>query len=302
MTVLSLDRGAAGRKEGKMSKITIPPFKTVSVPLIVEKKAGREKIVMVTAYDYPSAKTSEEAGVDIILVGDSLGMVIQGNEDTLSVTLDEMIYHTAMVARAARRALVVSDMPFMTYHADDSDAIRNCGRCIKEGKAQAVKVEGGSKRAGLVRALVDNEIPVMGHIGLTPQSIHKLGGFKVQGKDEESAAMLMEDARSLQDAGVFAMVLECIPSELAGKITASVNVPTIGIGSGPNCDGQVLVYHDLLGISDPPHPRFVKKYKNLRDEMVEGLSQFAKEVRSGVYPSEEQAYHVSRERDQERSK
>lgn len=285
-----------------MSKISIPHFKTVSVPLVMEKKAAREKLVMVTAYDYPSAKTSDEAGVDIILVGDSLGMVIQGGEDTLSVTLDEMVYHTSIVTRAVKRALVVSDMPFMTYHTDDTDAIRNCGRCVKEAKAQAVKIEGGAKRAGLVKALVDNEIPVMGHIGLTPQSIHKLGGFKVQGKDEQSAGMLLEDAAALEKAGVFAIVLECIPSELAGKITASVGVPTIGIGSGPRCDGQVLVFHDLLGISDPPHPRFVKKYKNLREEMVEGVSHFSEEVRRGIYPSEDQAYRVHAEKGQDRSK
>ncbi len=278
-----------------MSKITIPPFKSVSVPVIREKKVSGEKVVMVTAYDYPSAKASDQAGVDMVLVGDSLGMVVQGNEDTLSVTLEEMIYHTSMVARAVKRALVVSDMPFMTYHTDETEAIRNCGRCIKEGKAQAVKIEGGAKRSVLVRVLVNNEIPVMGHIGLTPQSIHSIGGFKVQGKDEESGRMLVEDALALESAGAFAIVLECIPSEVASKITASVKIPTIGIGSGPHCDGQVLVFHDLLGISDPPHPRFVKKYKNLRDEMVEGLCQFAKEVRKGVYPSEEQAYHLHKE-------
>lgn len=278
-----------------MSKITIPPFKSVSVPVIREKKFSGEKVVMVTAYDYPSAKASDQAGVDLVLVGDSLGMVVQGNEDTLSVTLEEMIYHTSMVARAVKRALVVSDMPFMTYHTDETEAIRNCGRCIKEGKAQAVKIEGGAKRSGLVRVLVNNEIPVMGHIGLTPQSIHSIGGFKVQGKDEESGRMLVEDALALESAGAFAIVLECIPSEVASKITASVKIPTIGIGSGPHCDGQVLVFHDLLGISDPPHPRFVKKYKNLRDEMVDGLCQFAKEVRKGTYPSEEQAYHLHKD-------
>ncbi|HNQ77744.1 MAG TPA: 3-methyl-2-oxobutanoate hydroxymethyltransferase [Acidobacteriota bacterium] len=278
-----------------MSKITVPPFKSVSVPAIRDKKRSGEKVVMVTAYDFPSAKACDQAGADLILVGDSLGMVVQGNEDTLSVTLEEMIYHTSMVARAARRALVVSDMPFLTYHTDETESVRNCGRCIKEGKAQAVKVEGGAKRASLVRTLVNNEIPVMGHIGLTPQSIHSLGGFKVQGKDEESARMLLEDALALEDAGAFSVVLECMPSEVASKITASVKIPTIGIGSGPHCDGQVLVFHDLLGISDPPHPRFVKKYKNLRDEMVEGLCQFAKEVRKGVYPSEEQSYHLQKD-------
>ena len=267
----------------------------VTTATVRDMKKKGERLSMLTAYDYPTAAAMDEAGIDVILVGDSLGMVVQGNEDTLSVTLEEMIYHTSMVARAARRALVVSDMPFLTYHTDETESVRNCGRCIKEGKAQAVKVEGGAKRASLVRTLVNNEIPVMGHIGLTPQSIHSLGGFKVQGKDEESARKLLEDALALEDAGAFSVVLECMPSEVASKITASVKIPTIGIGSGPHCDGQVLVFHDLLGISDPPHPRFVKKYKNLRDEMVEGLCQFAKEVRKGVYPSEEQSYHLQKD-------
>lgn len=285
-----------------MSKITIPPFKSVSVPLVREKKASGEKIVMVTAYDYSSARACDRAGIDIILVGDSLGMVIQGNEDTLSVTLDEMIYHTSIVAKAVRRALVVADMPFMTYHTGEAETIWNCGRCVKEGKAQAVKIEGGAKRADLVKTIVDNEIPVMGHIGLTPQSIHKLGGFKVQGKDEESGRRLLDDALALEQAGVFSIVLECIPSELADEISKAVKVPTIGIGSGPHCDGQVLVFHDLLGISEPPHPRFVKKYKDLGDEMVDGLSLFAGDVKKGVFPSEENAYHLHPEDGREKTR
>jgi len=285
-----------------MSKITVPPPKSVSVPMIAQKKSSGEKLVMVTAYDYPSASASEEAGVDIVLVGDSLGMVVQGNEDTLSVTLEEMIYHTRMVSKAVKRALVVTDMPFLTYHTGVADAVANCGRCVKEGRAQAVKMEGGAKRAGIIRAVVDSEIPVMGHIGLTPQSIHKLGGFKVQGKDEASRSALMKDAEALEQAGVFSIVLECIPSELAGEITRSVSVPTIGIGSGPCCDGQVLVFHDLLGISDPPHPRFVRKYKELRAEMVDGLSSFAREVRSGAFPSPGNAYSMTGENEKEKAR
>lgn len=274
-----------------MSKIISKPFKSLSVPLIKEKK-GKEKIVMVTAYDYPSAKICDEAGVDIVLVGDSLGMVVQGNEDTLSVTLSEMLYHTKMVSKGVKRALVVSDMPFLSYHTGIKDAIRNCGRCIKEGKAQAVKIEGGKKRSELIKRLVESEIPVMGHIGLTPQSIHKLGGFKVQGKDKTSIDKLIEDAGYLEEANVFSIVLECMPSEIAQIITKSVKVPTIGIGAGPHCDGQVLVFHDLLGFSDTPLPRYVKKYKNLREEIFSGISSFASDVKNGTFPTEENAYHL----------
>lgn len=275
-----------------MSKVVPNQLKSLSVPLIKEKKNKNEKIVMVTAYDYPSANICDESGVDIILVGDSLGMVIQGNEDTLSVTLSEIIYHTKMVSKAVRRALVVADMPFLSYHTGVKEAIKNCGMCIKEGRAQAVKVEGGRKRADLIKRIVDSEIPVMGHIGLTPQSIHKLGGFKVQGKDKSSADRLIEDAVALEKADVFSIVLECIPAEVSEIITKEVKVPTIGIGSGPYCDGQVLVFHDLLGISDDPLPRFVKKYKNLRKEITEGISSFANEVKKGTFPKDENCYHI----------
>jgi 3-methyl-2-oxobutanoate hydroxymethyltransferase len=285
-----------------MSKIVVPQLKSVSVPSIIEKKSAGEKIVMVTAYDYPSAKAADQAGIDIVLVGDSLGMVIQGNEDTLSVTIDEMIYHTSIVAKAVKRSLVITDMPFLTYHTGETEAVRNCGRCIKEGRAQAVKIEGGARRAKLIRNIIDNEIPVMGHIGLTPQSIHKLGGFKIQGKDDESRKRLLEDALALEKAGVFAIVLECIPSEVAKEITNNLGIPTVGIGSGPHCDGQVLVFHDLLGISDPPYPRFVKRYKNLGEEMADGLSLFAEEVRKGVFPSEEQAYHIHKAPEKEKAR
>lgn len=285
-----------------MSKIVSKELKSLSVPLIKEKKNKNEKIVMVTAYDYPSAKLCDESGVDIILVGDSLGMVVQGNEDTLSVTISEMIYHTKIVSKAVKMALVVTDMPFLSYHTGAKEAITNCGKCIKYGGAQAVKIEGGKKRSDLIKRIVDNEIPVMGHIGLTPQSIHKLGGFKVQGRDKASIDMLIEDSISLEKANVFAIVLECIPSEVAKIITETVKVPTIGIGSGPYCDGQVLVFHDLLGITEPPLPRFVKTYKNLRSEIKDGISSFALEVRKGVFPSEEMAYHIDLENQKENIK
>lgn len=275
-----------------MSKIISKDFKIVTVPSIKEKKIRKEKIVMVAAYDYPSAKICDSAGVDIILVGDSLAMVVQGNEDTLSVTLSQMVYHTQIVSKAVKRALVVSDMPFLTYHSGIKDAIMNCGKCIKEGKAQAVKLEGGKKRSKLIKKIVESEIPVMGHIGLTPQSVHHIGGFKVQGKDKESIKQLLEDAVALEEAGVFSIVLECIPSEVAKEITNTVNVPTIGIGSGSHCDGQVLVFHDLLGISEPPLPRFVKQYKNLRKEIEEGILMFSSEVRKGEFPKEYNAYHT----------
>lgn len=284
-----------GGKETSMSKVNLIPSRCISVPTIREKKLTKEKIVMVTAYDYPTAKICDEAMVDIILVGDSLGMVVQGREDTLSVTLSQMIYHTEMVSRATKRALVVSDMPFLTYHTSIKEAIRNCGLCIKEGGAQAVKIEGSGKRAKLIKILVENEIPVMGHIGLTPQSIHKLGGFKVQGKDEFSKNRLIEEAKQLEEADVFAIVLECIPYEVSKEITNSVKVPTIGIGSGIFCDGQVLVFHDLLGISEGPYPKFVKKYKNLRNEIFEGVSEFAREVREGLFPLQTHSYSLNKE-------
>jgi 3-methyl-2-oxobutanoate hydroxymethyltransferase len=269
---------------------------TVTIPSIKEKKEVKEKIVMITAYDYPSAKIADEAGVDIILVGDSLGMAVQGNEDTLSVSLDEMIYHTRIVSKGVKRAMVVSDMPFLSYHISLGESIKNCGKCIKEGKAKGVKIEGAQKRCDLIKTLVENDIPVMGHLGLTPQSIYRFGGYKVQGKDEFGREKLMEDALRLQDAGVFSIVLECIPLEVAKEITDKVSIPTIGIGAGPYCDGQVLVFHDLLGISEKPYPKFVKAYKNLREEIFDGIFLFAKEVRSGKFPSDDNSYHYSEKR------
>ncbi len=278
-----------------MSKMGSLAHEAISVPALRERKAAGERVVMLTAYDYPSARLGEEAGADILLVGDSLGMVVQGQPDTLRVTLDQIVYHCSMVSRAAKRALVVADMPFLTYHTGLDDAMRNCGRCVQEGGVQAVKVEGGSKRAKLIAHLVENEIPVMGHIGLTPQSLHALGGFKVQGKTLEAAEALLKDALAVEEAGAFSLVLECIPAEVAAEITARAKIPTIGIGAGPHCDGQVLVFHDLLGLYEGHLPRFVRKYGDFGAMMREALGRFGRDVREGKFPSEEEAFHLPEE-------
>ncbi len=278
-----------------MSKIGTLAPEAVSVPALKERRARGEKVVMLTAYDYPSARLCEDAGADILLVGDSLGMAVQGQPDTLRVTLDQMAYHCSMVSRAAKRALVVADMPFMTYHTGFDDAMRNCGRCVQEGGVQAVKIEGGAKRARLIAHLAENEIPVMGHIGLTPQSLHALGGFKVQGKTIEAAEALLKDAKAVEEAGAFAIVLECIPAEVASEITARSNIPTIGIGAGPHCDGQVLVFHDLLGLYEGHLPKFVRKYGDFGAMMREALGRFNSDVRDGKFPSEDEAFHLSGE-------
>lgn len=276
-----------------MSKIRQGMPQAVTVPWLRERKTAGERCVMLTAYDYPSARFAEDAGADVLLVGDSLGMVVQGHPDTLSVTLDQMVYHCSMVSRAAKRALVVADMPFLTYHTGLKDSIRNCGRCIQEGGVQGVKIEGGAWRAPLIRRLVQNGIPVMGHIGLTPQSLHTFGGFKVQGRTLESAEQLLKDAKALEEAGVFCMVLECIPSEVAKEITARAGVPTIGIGAGPHCDGQVLVYHDLLGLYDGPTPHHVRVYGEFGKMVREALTRFARDVVEGRFPTEDEAFHLS---------
>ncbi len=267
----------------------------VTVPVLRERKTAGEKAVMLTAYDYPSARIAEDAGADVLLVGDSLGMAVQGRHDTLGVTLDHMVYHCSMVSRAATRALVVADMPFMTYHTGWQDAVRNCGRCLQEGGVQGVKIEGGRKRAALIRRLVANEIPVMGHIGLTPQSLHNLGGFKVQGRTLDAAEQLLADAKAVEEAGAFALVLECIPSEVAAEITARSGILTIGIGAGPHCDGQVLVFHDLLGLYDGRLPRFVRTYGDFGKVMRKALGRFRDDVLNGRFPSEEEAFHLSPE-------
>lgn len=264
----------------------------VTTAALQEMKAKNEKITMLTAYDYPTARLLDEAGIDVLLVGDSVANVVLGYENTLPVTMDEMIHHTRAVARGARRALVVGDMPFMSYQISIADALRNGGRFLKEAGAQAVKLEGGRERASTIKALVETGIPVMGHIGLTPQAVHQIGGFKVQGVTEEAGRRLLEDALALEDAGIFALVLECVPAQLAAEVTSRLRVPTIGIGAGPRCDGQVLVFHDMLGLSGRKVPKFVKSYANLYDEIVSAVRRFSEEVREGVFPGPENCYEL----------
>jgi len=253
------------------------------------KEAGR-RIVCVTAYDALFGRLVDEAGVDCVLVGDSLNQVIAGRESTLSATLDQMIYHGAMTRRGVRRALLVVDMPFLTYQVSREDAIRNCGRVMQETGAQAVKLEGGTAMAGTVRALVDVGIPVMGHVGLTPQSVHALGGYRVQGRDEVGAERLEADVRALEAAGAFAIVLELVPAALAARLSKALKVPTIGIGAGPGCDGQVLVLPDLLGLNDAFSPKFLKRYAALGEEVRRAVGGFADEVRRGAYPGPEHSF------------
>ena len=262
----------------------------MTVPALVAMKKRGEKITMVTAYDYHSARVCDAAGVDVLLVGDSLGMVIQGRENTLGVTVDDVVYHTGLVRRARPRALVVADLPFLSYQVSPSEAVANSGRLVKEGGAQGVKLEGGREFLNTVGALVDASIPVMGHLGLTPQSIHRFGGYRVQGRGADARKRLLEDASLLERAGCFALVLEGIPFDLAGQITDSLTIPTIGIGAGPRCDGQVLVFHDLLGIETQLHPKFVKRYANLNELMIEAIEEFRREVRSGAFPDLEHSY------------
>ena len=253
------------------------------------KEAGR-RIVCVTAYDALFGRLVDEAGVDCVLVGDSLNQVIAGRESTLSATLDQMIYHGAMVRRGVRRALLVVDMPFLTYQVSREDAIRNCGRVMQETLAQAVKVEGGVAIADTVRALVDVGIPVMGHVGLTPQSVHALGGYRVQGRGEGAEARLEADVRALEAAGAFAIVLELVPAALAERLSRAVRVPTIGIGAGPGCDGQVLVLPDLLGLNDAFAPKFLKRYAAMGDEVRRAVGAFADEVRRSAFPDAEHSF------------
>jgi len=257
--------------------------------LLKKKREGR-KIVMLTAYDFPFAKVLDEAGIDAILVGDSLAMVVQGLDNTLPVTMDEMVYHTKMVSRAAKKSMVIADMPYLSYHAGLDEAVRNAGRFLKEADAQAVKLEGGREIEDVVRALTRAEIPVMAHIGLTPQSLHKMGGYKVQGKTEETAQRLIEDSRILEDAGSFSIILEAIPAAVSGRITAGLTIPTIGIGAGPDCDGQVLVLHDALGLFDRFLPKFAKRYTNLLDEASKAIAQYKEEVEKGIFPGKEHSF------------
>jgi len=265
-----------------MSRFTIHDF-------LQQKKEGK-KITMLTAYDYPFAQIVDEAGIDAILVGDSLGMVVQGLENTLPVTMDEMIYHTKMVSRAVKTAMVIGDMPFMSYQVSIQEAVKNAGRFLKEAGASAVKIEGGAEVAELIKAMTKSDIPVMAHIGLTPQSIHRMGGYKVQGKTEESAKRLIEEAHIVEDAGAFSLLLEAIPLSLAKKITGELSIPTIGIGAGPYCDGQVLVLHDVLGLFERFVPKFVKRYANLEEAALKAIREYKEDVQKGTFPSEEQSF------------
>jgi 3-methyl-2-oxobutanoate hydroxymethyltransferase len=263
-----------------------------AAPAIRARKGDGTPLVMVTAYDTPSARIADEAGVDIILVGDSVAMVVLGYDDTLSVTIDDMAHHTAAVARAKPKAMVVADMPWMSYHVSREETVRNAARLLRAG-ASAVKLEGGSKRLDMIGAILDAEIPVMGHLGLTPQSVHMLGGFKVQAKEFDAARALLDDAVALAEAGCFSIVLECVPDAVATMVTEGVPVPTIGIGAGANCDGQVLVFHDLLGLNGGRAPKFVRRYADLRGDATTAVAAFADDVRSGRYPSEAETYHFA---------
>lgn len=265
-----------------MPKFTIQDF--------LKKKTEHQKITMLTAYDYPFAQIVDKAGIDVILVGDSLGMVVQGLENTLPVTMDEMIYHTKMVTRAVKNAVVIGDMPFMSYQTGIQEAVKNAGRFLKEAGASAVKMEGGAEITEHIRAMTKSDIPVMAHIGLTPQSIHRMGGYKVQGKTEEAAKKLIEEAHIVEDAGVFSLLLEAIPMSLAKKITEELSIPTIGIGAGAHCDGQVLVLHDVIGLFERFVPKFVKQYANLKEEALKAIRIYKEEIEKGIFPSEEQSF------------
>lgn len=267
----------------------------VSAPSLRSSKQRGERLVCLTAYDYPTARIVDEAGIDVILVGDSLGNVVLGYGNTVPVTLDEILIHLKAVRRAVQRALLVADMPYGTFHTGDDDAVRNALRLVKEGGAEAIKLEGGHKRVQLVKRLVDEEISVMGHIGLTPQSINQLGAYRVQGKTAQAAQQLIDDARALEDAGAFAVVLEVVPREIARLITESISIPTIGIGAGVHCDIQVLVLHDMLGLSFGKQARFVRPYANLREVMTDAVTRYADDVRNGTYPSQAESYGLPAE-------
>ena len=272
----------------------------IAVPDILSRKASLsslenqplKKITCLTAYDYPTARLLDEAGVDILLVGDSLGMVVLGYESTLPVTMEEMLHHTRAVRRGAKHALVVADMPYGSFHASAEETLRNAIRCVKEAGAEAVKIEGGERRLEIITRLVEAEVPVMGHVGLTPQSLHALGGYRVQGKTRDAAEQVLRDARAVEAAGAFAIVLEAIPRELAARITQDLHIPTIGIGAGPECDGQVLVLHDMLGLTFAEPAKFVRQYANLGETITRAVQEFCSDVREGRYPSDAECYHA----------
>lgn len=284
-----------------MSVVPNPGNGKVTVPDLLQRKSQAaglhsksEKITCLTAYDYPTARLLDEAGVDVILVGDSLGMVVLGHESTLPVTLEDMLHHTSAVRRGVRKALVVSDMPFGSYHTDTSESLRNAVRFVKEAGAEAVKVEGGERRLELIARLTEAEIPVMGHVGLTPQSVNALGGYRVQGKTRDAAEHLIRDARAVEAAGAFAVVLEAVPRELAAEITRELRIPTIGIGAGPDCDGQILVLHDILGLTFRPVPKFARQYANVGRIMADAVREYCEDVRTGTFPSDGESYHATK--------
>jgi 3-methyl-2-oxobutanoate hydroxymethyltransferase len=272
----------------------------VTVPGILARKSSSQessvliprKITCLTAYDYPSARLVDEAGVDLILVGDSVGMAVLGYDSTLPVTLEDVLHHVRAVRRGTKRALLVADMPYGSYHVSLEDSVRNAVRLVKEGGAEAVKVEGGERRIELIARLVEAEIPVMGHVGLTPQSIHAMGGFHVQGKSAEASRQIERDARATESAGAFAVVLESIPRELAARVTERLRIPTIGIGAGPDCDGQILVYHDLLGLTFGHVPKFARHYANLSETISKAVTAYCEDVRGGAFPSDAESYHA----------
>ncbi|MBN2909624.1 3-methyl-2-oxobutanoate hydroxymethyltransferase [Polycladomyces sp. WAk] len=269
--------------------------KKITTRMLRDMKAKGQKIAMITAYDYPSAKLADQAGVDVILVGDSLGMVVLGYDSTIPVTIDDMVHHTKAVTRGTKHAFVVSDLPFLTCHLGTEHALRAAGRLMQEAGAKAVKIEGGEEILEVVRACVAAGIPVMGHLGLTPQSVHQLGGYRVQGRDAETAQRLIRDARLLEEAGAFALVLECVPEELAREITEAITIPTIGIGAGRYCDGQVLVFHDVLQIASEVNPSFVQAFAEAGAVMQEGIRRYVQAVRETRFPQEEHVFHLSNE-------
>jgi len=272
------------------------PTDKITIPVLLARKTVGPRIVCLTAYDHPTAKILDESGVDLILVGDSLGMVVLGYENTVPVTMDEMIHHTRAVTRAVKRALVVGDMPYFSFHLSADETVRNASRFLKEGGAAAVKIEGASKkRLKLVEAMVEAEIPVMGHVGLTPQSIHHLGRFRVRGTAVEGALRIIEGAKDLERAGAFAVVLESVPNEVGAEVTDSVSIPTIGIGAGPACDGQVLVLHDMLGFAAGYQPRFVRKYADIHGVISGAVQAYAADVRDGRFPDDATSYHLKPE-------
>ncbi len=276
-------------------KVTVPDILSWKSHAVTESTQPRRRITCLTAYDYPTARLLDDAGVDILLVGDSLGMVVLGYDNTLPVTVEEMLHHTRAVRRGVRRALLVADMPYGSYHGEVAESVRNAVRFVKEAGAEAVKIEGGERRLELTARLVEAEIPVMGHVGLTPQSLHAMGGFRVQGKTPDSAEQLLRDARAVEAAGAFSIVLESVPRELTARLTQQLRIPTIGIGAGPDCDGQVLVFHDLVGLTAGNVPKFARRYANLAEVIARAANEYCEDVRSGRFPADEESYHLPAE-------